>query len=94
MNGMNPETVKLEARVMRHLGNAMAFEMVLIALIRTHPQKDELFPVMQALRKQYTELVNGSMMMVDDVSPQAGVAVEQMNKMLNRLMNAAKSVDA
>ena len=83
---MNREIEILEERVMRHLGNNLAYELALIALIDTHPAQHVLLNRMLVLRKQYTELVEGSIMMVDDVSPKAEIAVNQMNKMLDRLI--------
>ena len=87
---MNEEVQVLEQRIMRHLGNGLAFELALIALIETHPQKDVLLARLTALRKTYTELVQGSIMMVDDVSPQTSIAVKQLDKALDRLFKAAQ----
>lgn len=91
---MMKEVELLEERVMRHLGNNLAYELALIAIIDTHPNQQLLLNRMSVLRKQYEELVNGSIMLVDDVSPKASIAVNQLNKMLNRLMRSQPSVDA
>ena len=81
-------TVMLEQRMMRHLGNGLAFELALVALMNTHASQ-ELYEEVKRLRASYLELMEGSVLMVDDVSAQAGEAFKQFNKMMDRLEKAA-----